>query len=181
MASHSLAFFTMTLVFLGLTACQSQEISELARSEDVYSLPNTDKDVPQNMKMMSPSDLDKGGILKCDGLDDHKKYVYARFEIAEGKVNFSYVGSISGKYQVFHDVLISRATTAKLDFKGEKTQIDLFEQGSSKAFLSLKVDSESSHDGDTEATAKLSYENKNQDVAYKSIEVDCVAFRHLER
>jgi len=170
----------MTLAFLGLSACQSQEASELAHFDEVYSLPNTDQDIPQNMKLMSPRELEKGGILKCDGLDSEKKYVYARFEIADSKVQFSYVGSISGKYQIFHDVLMSRTKSAKLDFKGDAAGIDFFEQGAKTAFLSLNMDIPSSNPGSKETSAKLSYENKEHQVEYKKIELDCIAFRHIE-
>lgn len=180
MASHSFVFSAMTLAFLGLSACQSQEASELAHFDEVYSLPNTDQDVPQNMKLISPLELEKGGILKCDGLDSEKKYVYARFEIAESKVQFSYVGSISGKYQIFHDVLMSRTKSAKLDFKGDVGEIDFYEKGSKTAFLSLNLDIQSSNLGEKETSAKLSYENKEHQVEYKKIELDCIAFRHIE-
>ena len=180
MASHSLVSSTVALLFLGLSACQSQEASEPSHFDEVYSLPNTDQDVPQNMRFMSPSELDKGGILKCDGLDSQKKYVYARFEMVDHKVQFSYVGSISGKYQIFHDVLMGRIKSAKLDFKGNKGEIDFYEQGSKAAFLSLNLDIQSSNPLNKETAAKLSYENKEHQVDYQKIELDCVAFRHIE-
>ena len=182
MASHSFfGFSAMTLFFLGLSACQSQEASQLAHIDEVYSLPNTDRDVPQNMKLMSPSELEKGGILKCDGLDSNKKYLYARFEIVDGKVQFSYVGSISGKYQIFHDVLMSRIKSVKLDFKRNNGGIELYEEGSKTAFLSLNLDVQSANPENKETSAKLSYENKVHPVEYKKVELDCIAFRHIER
>jgi hypothetical protein len=174
--------FTLAIVSiatLGMLGCQSQQSTEMANFDEVYSLPGTDKDVPENMKSISLSELAKEGVLKCDGLDSQSKYVYTRFEIMDHSVKFSYVGSISGRYQIFHDELLSRIKSSKLDFKGEKSEIQFFEQGSNQAFLVLSLAKETSEARDEKIDAKLSYENKGHEVDYKKIELDCVSFKHL--
>jgi hypothetical protein len=158
--------------------CQSQVSTEMSNFDDIYSLPGTDRDIPENMKSVSTADLGKEGILKCDGFDAKKKYVYARFEVKGEKVEISYVGSISGKYQLFHEEFEDAKYQSKIDLDHQQGSIQWLVKDSNKPFLELSFKKQNAQSGSQKFPAKLTYENLKKEVNYQKLDLKCIAFRH---
>lgn len=165
-----------TSLFMNL-GCQSQVSTYMLNFDEVYSIPGTERDVPKYMKSVSTAELAKEGILKCDGFDTKRRYVYARFEVKDEKVESSYVGSISGKYQLFHEEFEDAKYQSKMDLDNHQGSIQWLAIDSNKASLELTLKIQNAQSGSQKIPAKLTYENLKEDVKYLKLDLKCTAFR----
>jgi|1048.fasta_scaffold20085_1 hypothetical protein len=111
-------------IVLGLIACGGKNVGS-SNVESFYKLPSTDNDTDAKMDTVQLTDVNKEGVIKCEGFDKNKNYVYSRLEFQNSQVILAYIGAIQGKYELFHHDISKKITNFKFSFGDDSALISI--------------------------------------------------------
>ncbi|NBW80549.1 hypothetical protein EBR21_02235 [bacterium] len=179
----SVRALSLGLIVLGLIACGGKNVGS-SNVDSIYKLPSTENDTDAKMITVQLSDVNKEGVVKCEGFDKNKNYVYSRLEFQNSQLILAYVGAIQGKYELFHHDITKKVLKLKSSFDDEKglVSIHMAQAGQARKVFSLGLkpaDAPKDPDMTSENfyVAQMAYMDPSTGLDLSSVRMTCDVFR----
>ncbi|NBO38436.1 hypothetical protein EBU99_07615 [bacterium] len=175
--------FIPSFLLLGLAACGHKNVDS-SSVDSIYKLPATDNDTDANMVAVQLNDVSKDGVIKCEGFDKKRNYIYSRLEFKNSQVTLAYVGAVQGKYELFHHDIAKKILNLKYSFEDEKGLVNIYaaQAGQPRKIYSLALKlADTPKDAELPEeifyAAQLAYMDPTTNLDLSSVRMTCDVFR----